>query len=108
MPAEIVTCVYKVKPGKDAEMRALLKSHRPALQAAGLITAHPHTLLQAAGGMYVEIFEWKDGEASAHAAHGHPVIGPIWTAMDAVCDFACLAELQESTKRFPHFPSVRL
>ncbi len=108
MPAEIVTCVYKVKPGKDVELRALLARHGPALAASGLITAHPRTLFQAQGGFYVEIFEWKDGETSAHAAHSHPAIGPIWQAMDLVCHFSCLAELAESTKPFPHFARLAL
>ena len=63
-------------------------------------------MLKAEGGIYVEIFEWKDGAASAHAAHGHPDVGAVWQAMDLVCDFTCLAELKESTKTFPHFTPV--
>lgn len=103
MPAEIVTAVYKAKPGKDAELRALLARHGKALTASGLVTPRPRILAKAQGDFYLEIFEWKDGAASAHAAHGHPDIGGIWQAMDLVCDFCCLAELKESTQRFPHF-----
>jgi hypothetical protein len=103
MPAEVVTAVYKVKPGKDAELRALLKRHLTALRGSGLVTARPRVVLKAQGGFYVEIFEWKDGGASAHAAHAHPEVGGVWQAMEPVCDFSCLAELLESTKHFPHF-----
>jgi hypothetical protein len=106
MPAEIVTAVYKTKPGKEPEMRELLKKHLVALRKSGLITARPRTLLRAKNATYVEIFEWKDGAASAHAAHGHPDIGGVWESMALVCDFTCLAELTESTARFPHFAPV--
>lgn len=109
MPAEIVTAVYRVKPGQDAAMRDLLKRHSVALRGSGLITARPRVVLKAQGGFYVEIFEWKDGAASAHAAHAHPDVGGVWQAMELVCDFACLAELRESTQPFPHFvPQVDL
>jgi hypothetical protein len=103
MPAEIVTAVYKAKPGKEAELRDLLARHGKALAGSGLTTARPRIVAKAQGGFYLEIFEWKDGAASAHAAHAHPDIGGIWQAMDLVCDFACLAELKESTRPFPHF-----
>jgi hypothetical protein len=106
MPAEIVTAVYKVKAGQDAAMRDLLKRHILALRGSGLVTARPRTVLKAGSGFYIEVFEWKDGGASASAAHSHPVIGGVWKAMESVCDFACLAELSESTAPFPHFTAI--
>lgn len=106
MPAEIVTAVYKPKPGKEQELRGLLKRHIVALRSSGLITGRPRLLLRAPDGMHVEIFEWKDGAASAHAAHAHPDVGGVWQALELVCDFSCLAELRESTKNFPHFAPV--
>ena len=106
MPAEIVTAVYKCKPGKESELRDLLRRHGTALRASGLVTARPRLVLKAEGGIYVEIFEWKDGAASANVAHGHPDVGGVWQAMDLVCDFTCLAELRESTRTFPHFLPV--
>lgn len=106
MPAAIVTVVYKVKPGQDVALRDLLKRHIVALRASGLITARARLLLKAQGGFYVEIFEWKDGEASAQAAHAHPDVGGIWHSMGMVCDFACLAELREATQPFPHFEPI--
>jgi hypothetical protein len=106
MPAEIVTAVYRTKPGKEPEMRDLLKKHLTALRASGLVTPRPRVLLRSRNAVYVEIFEWKDGAASAHAAHGHPEIGAVWESMGLVCEFTCLAELAESTERFPHFAPV--
>jgi hypothetical protein len=103
MPAEIVTCVYKAKPGKEPELRDLLERHGKALTASGLTTARPRIVAKAQNGCFLEIFEWKDGAASAHAAHGHPDIGGIWQAMELVADFCCLAELKESTRPFAHF-----
>jgi hypothetical protein len=106
MAAEIVTAVYRVKPGQDARMRELLARHIVALRGSGLITARPRVVLAAQGGFYVEVFEWKDGQASAHAAHVHPDVGGVWKAMEQACDFSCLAELRESTAPFPHFTAL--
>lgn len=106
MPAEIVTAVYKSKPGKEPELRELLRRHLGALRGSGLITPRPRLLLRAEGGIYVEVFEWKDGGASAAAAHDHPDVAGVWQALGLVCDFSCLAELRESTRTFPHFTPV--
>lgn len=106
MPAEIVTAVYKAKSGQEPALRELLKRHVVALRGSGLVTERPRVLLRGKDGIYVEIFEWKDGAASAHAAHGHPDVGGVWAAMESACDFTCLAELRESTQTFPHFTPV--
>jgi hypothetical protein len=106
VPAEIVTAVYKSKPGQEPALRDLLRKHVVALRGSGLVTPRPRVLLRGQNGIYVEIFEWKDGAASADAAHGHPDIGGVWKAMGTVCDFTCLAELKESTQQFAHFTPV--
>lgn len=103
MPAEVVTALYRPKPGKEPELRELLRRHVVALRGSGLITSRPRTLLRAQNGIYLELFEGKDGGASAHAAHAHPDVGGVWQAMGLVCDFVCLAELLESTQPFAHF-----
>lgn len=106
MPAEVVTAVYRPKPGREAELRELLRRHIVALRASGLITSRPRLVLRAPDGHYLEIFEWVDGAASAHAAHAHPDVGGVWQALDLVCQFSCLAELASSTRPFPHFTPV--
>jgi hypothetical protein len=103
MTGEIVIAVYRAREGREAELEGLLARHLPTLRARGLVTERPGLLMRSRrDGTYLEVFEWKDGRA-AHAAHGDPVVGPLWEAMGKVCDFLPLAELRESTQPFPHF-----
>jgi hypothetical protein len=100
---ETVICHYHVKPGCEAEFEGLLARHWPALKEAGLVTDQPsrHFRGRASGkpdgrhgaaGLYVEIFEWKDGQA-AGIAHQTPEIMAIWEPMGTLC-----REMD-----FPHF-----
>ena len=100
----VVMAMYRPRPGKDAELRAIIARHVPRLREVGLATSRPVALLQAADGTYVEIFEWAPG--GAQAAHTHPAVGEIWGAMAAVADFVRLADLAESQRPFPHFLPV--
>ncbi len=91
-----VICHYRVKPGKEAEMEALLSKHWPALQRAGLVTDEPAKIYRGlpsgkpegrhgAAGSYVEIFAWKDESASA-IAHQTPDVMAVWEPMGAICE----------------------
>ena len=99
---EIVTAVYRPKPGKAGELRALVDQHLPALREAELVTDRPTLLLGSKDGMLVEVFEWKSAEA-AQQAHENEAVGRIWEAMEDVALFMTLADLPEATRRFPHF-----
>lgn len=83
-------CTYRVKPGKNAEMEALLAKHWPTLRAAGLVTDEPARVYRgistgkpqedpAADRTYVEILIWKDGQAP-HRAHEIPEVMAVWGA----------------------------
>src|SRR6266481_5390985 len=57
---------YVPKAGKEAELLALVKSHEPALRAAGLCTKEPFKVWKAfdirkGRTSYIEWFQWKDG-----------------------------------------------
>jgi hypothetical protein len=94
--------VYKPKPGKDAEVLALVKRHVPALRKEGLATNHPVLLLKASDGSLIEIASWQS-EDSARAAHANPRVMEIWGAFAACCDFQPLAQLAEAQQEFAHF-----
>ena len=79
--------VYKPKPGKDAEVMALVRRHVPALRKEGLL---------------IEIASWKS-EDSARAAHANPRVMEIWGAFAACCDFQQLKNLAEAQQEFAHF-----
>jgi hypothetical protein len=106
MPSEIVIAVYRPKPGKERALEALIAKHVPTLRAAGLATSRPALLMRSADGAYLEVFEWKDGGASANAAHDDPRVRAIWDPMGDVCEFAPLSSVREAKDRFPHFRPV--
>ncbi|EFM08450.1 conserved hypothetical protein [Paenibacillus curdlanolyticus YK9] len=99
--------LYRPNPGKENELRAIVKEHEPALRQEGLITEHPLTRLEGADGTIIEMFEWKSAEAM-HQAHKSPVIWPIWERMMAVAEMANLASLQEANQPFPNFKRLEL
>jgi len=106
MPSEVVLAVYRPKPGKEDALKAQVAAHWPALKQSGLVTDREPILLQSKDGSWIEIFEWKDGGASAAAAHEHPIIGPLWNAMMENCDFIPPSALPECAQPFPHFKPV--
>lgn len=101
---EVVMASYRPRPGQDEALRALIARHVPRLRELGLATSRPVTLLRAADGTYVEIFEWFPG--AAQKAHSHPGVLEIWNAMGPVAEFVRLADLAESQRPFPHFRLV--
>lgn len=60
---------YQPKPGKEAELLALVKKHETALRAADLVTPEPFRVWKAFDirknrTSYIEYFQWKDGRVS--------------------------------------------
>jgi hypothetical protein len=101
-------CMYKVKPGKQAEMEALLARHWPALHAAGLATDTPAVVYRGlpsgkpgekhgAEGTYVEILTWKD-RSGPQLAHQTPEVMAVWEPMAAICE----------SMEFPSFERLEL
>jgi hypothetical protein len=78
-------CTYRPKKGQERKLFALLKKHWPVLSSVGLATREPATLYRAtdkesARVYYVEIFSWRDKQASA-VAHQTPEVMAIWKPM---------------------------
>ena len=106
LSGQVVIAIYRPKPGKDADVRAILRRHVSTLRAAGLVTSRPVTLLQSfEDGTYLELFEWKDA-AAAGKAHSTPAVAEMWKAFDEVATFVPLTSLAEANARFPHFRPV--
>lgn len=89
-------CRYRVRPGQEAEMEALLAKHWPTLHRAGLVTDEPAVCYRGlpsgkpddahgARGTYVEIFTWKTAR-SPEAAHQTPEVMAVWEPMGAICE----------------------
>ncbi len=106
MAAEIVIAIYRAKPGKEDELKALIDGHVPMLREQGLATDRETVLMKSMkDGTFLEVFEWVSADAMREA-HTHEVVGKTWGAMGEVADFMTLADLQEATTQFPHFVGV--
>jgi len=90
-------CTYRPRKGKERALLRLLQGHWPALRRAGLATPRPARLWRArgkrGGAWFYEIFQWKDGRASA-AAHRSREVLAIWGPMEAILEGLELAEIE--------------
>jgi hypothetical protein len=79
---------YRPKPGKAAELQPLVEKHGRVLRDTGLITAQPVRVFRARDKRghgadepyFVEMFEWRDADAST-IAHQTPEVMAIWEPM---------------------------
>ena len=94
--ANIVT--YVPKPGKEAELPALVKNHEPALRKVGLVTADPFKVWKAVNirkgrVSFIEYFVWKDGNAS-DTAHQTPEVMAVWEPMGPILEELTICEVE--------------
>lgn len=85
-----VLCTYRPKKGREKEFHALLRRHWPALKRAGLVSKEPPLIWRASDKwsrrvFFVEIFQWKDRQASV-IAHQTPGVMAVWNPMDALLE----------------------
>ena len=90
--------IYKPKPGKENELQPLVEKHWPTLSRIGLVTKEPArvwraTDARAGKSFFVEIFSWKDGEAS-NVAHQTPEVMAVWEPMGAILEDLQIAQLE--------------
>jgi hypothetical protein len=101
--AEAVIAAYRPKPGKESELRKLVRQHRLALDDARLVSSKPTILLRArSDGTVLEIFEWKSAKA-ADEAHQNPALRALWGRFVKIADFIPLSAIRESDRAFSHF-----
>lgn len=104
---ETVIAAYRPKPGKDEEVRKLMREHRQALADARLVTNKVPLILRArSDGTLVEIFEWASAKA-ADKAHRHAPVRALWNKLAAVADFVALSDIAEAGKAFSHFEALQ-
>jgi hypothetical protein len=84
-----VLCIYRVKKGKEAAFKKLLKRHGPTLKAAGLSGKAPKIWRASSerqpGIIFIELMQWKDQHSSA-AAHQSPEVMAVWEPMGNFAD----------------------
>ena len=104
--AEIVFALYRPKPGRVAELDAIVKEHVPALRKLGLVTARaPIVARSRRDGTIVEAFEWASAEA-IERAHRDPAVQAIWARFGACADYLGFGQLAEASEAFAGFEPV--
>jgi hypothetical protein len=81
---------YRPKKGREEELLALVRRHWPTLSRLGLVTREPArvyrtTDIKNGGVAFVEMFEWKDENAS-DVAHQTPEVMAIWEPMGPILE----------------------
>ncbi len=104
MGSLVIAC-YKPRPGKEAELLALVGDHLPPLRAEGLVTDRAPIVMRAADGTLIEVFEWNSQDAIAQA-HKNPAVQALWKRFEAVCSYETPANLAEFQTLFSHFEPV--
>ncbi len=87
---------YVPKPGKEAELLALVKKHEGALRQVGLVTSEPFKVWKAVDirkqrTCFIEQFQWNDGNSS-DAAHQTPEVMAVWEPMGPVLEELTICE----------------
>ena len=103
----IVIACYRPKPGKEAELRALMKTHLPRLRSEDLVTDRPSILMEAEDGTVLEVFEWRS-KAAIEAAHSNPRVLQMWDEYSAVCDYVPVNTVEEASQLFAEFTPMPL
>ena len=91
MSVMVIAC-YRPKPGKDAPLLALVRTHLPTLRADGLVEDGPSLCGRAPDGAIVEVFMWKSQQAM-DAAHENPRVLAMWDKFAELCDYASIADV---------------
>jgi hypothetical protein len=102
---EIVIAAYRPRPGRQAELEALVRTHADRLRALGFSTDRPAIAMRAADGTILEVFEWVSKEA-VERAHTDEAIKALWAQFEAACEYVSLSSIAESQRPFPHFVPV--
>ena len=102
-----VIVAYKPKPGMEQALATAVEKHLRVLQTENLVTEKSASVMRAADGTIVEVFEWRSADA-IKAAHANPAVNALWGEFGAACDYVPLATLAEAKQLFAEFEAVTL
>jgi len=100
-----VIVAYKPKPGKEAALKELMKTHLPCLKDEGLVRDKESYIMEAADGTIVEVFEWLSDEA-VRQAHTNPAVLQMWGNYAEVCDYIPIGNVAEAANLFSGFSAL--
>lgn len=100
----VVIVAYRPKPGKEAALLELMRTHVPILREEGLATSREPIVCQSRDGTVVEVFEWEAG--GIDKAHRNPRVGAMWKAYWECCEILPLKSLVEAGDMFAGFKPI--
>ncbi len=100
-----VIVAYAPKPGMGAALELAIEKHLRVLREEGLVTERSASVMRAADGTILEVFEWRSAEA-IREAHGNPAVQALWGEFGAACDYRPLSTIAEAQQLFAEFESV--
>lgn len=102
-----VISAYRPKPGQEARLLEVLRTHLPILRGEGLATDRPSHVMRAKDGTVLEVFEWES-QGAIDAAHENAAVKAMWEEFEKACEYATLSRLPESQELFASFEPVDL
>ena len=99
----IVILAYRPKPGRQHALEALIRRHHDQLRAEELVSDRRPTLMRAADGTVVQIFEWT---APTEKIRGRPELRSMQAEFEAVADYVPLAQVPEASNLVADFEAV--
>jgi hypothetical protein len=101
----VTIAAYKPRPGQDAGLLEVVKTHVAILRAEGLATERKSIAMKCKDGTIVEVFEWAS-TAAIEAAHKNENVMAMWKRFDEVCEIVKLVDLAESKDMFAGFEPI--
>ena len=101
----IVIVAYRPKRGKERALLETVGKHLDVLASEGLVTDRPASVMRAADGTILEVFEWRSAEA-IEEAHANAAVQELWGQLAEVCDYVPLATLPEARELFAELDAV--
>lgn len=101
----IVIVGYRPFPGKNTELKELMKTHLQVLRKENLVTDRQSIIVEAKDGTIIEVFGWKSKEAM-DAAHTNREVLKMWSAYEKVCEYIPICDLPECQELFSEFSPV--
>jgi hypothetical protein len=106
--AEIVFALYRPKPGRAAELEAIVATHVAELRKLGLVSERaPIVARSRRDGTIIEAFEWASA-AAIERAHRDPAVQAIWARFAACADYPSFGQLAEASEPFAGFEPLNL
>lgn len=101
----IVIVAYKPFPGKESELKNLMKNHWGILREEGLVTDRKSIICKSNDGTIIEVFGWKSKEA-IEQSHSNEIVKKMWGEFSKVCEYVPISEVSESLKLFSEFEPI--